>query len=86
MAPLESSVETHENSASCMIASVKDKRGLCMAKESQPSIELKSRKTLLTNFTYVYLRQINTLIVKFRRQTIIEFRQFLHMHHLVGNS
>ena len=69
-----------------MIASVKDKRGLCLAKESQPSIELKSRKTLLTNFTYVYSRQINTLIVKFRRQTIVEFRQFLHMHHLVGNS
>ena len=44
-----------------------------MAKESQPSIELKSRKTLLTNFTYVYSRQINTLIVKFRRQTIVEF-------------
>ena len=57
-----------------------------MAKESQPSIELKSRKTLLTNFTYVYSRQINTLIVKFRRQTIVEFRQFLHMHDLVGNS
>ena len=51
-----------------------------MAKESQPYIELKSRKT---DKLYIHVKQI---LVKFRRQTIVEYRQFFHMHHLVGNS
>ena len=51
-------------------ASVQHKRGLFMAKESQPYIELKSRKT---DKLYIHVKQI---LVKSRRQTIVEYRQF----------
>ena len=55
-----------------------------MAKESQPYMGTQIEKDFADKL-YIHVKQ-NTLIVKFRRRTIVEYRQFFHMHHLVGNS
>ena len=86
MAPLNSSVETTKLSELHNCQRVAVGQWTLHGEGKSAFYRTQIEKNFADKLYICIFASINTLIVKFRRQTIVEFRQFLDMHHLVGNS